>query len=112
MVNVGVMSGFGNLMDFFDELFFDVGIYEDFYIIDWLREKLWDIDRYRKIISKSKEFIWEFIKSLLDVWLGWVVMLFIGLLVGILVGVIDFVVDWMIDLKEGVCLFVFWYSYE
>lgn len=49
MVNVGAMSGFGNLMDFFDELFFDVGTYEDFYIIDWLREKFRDIDRYRKV---------------------------------------------------------------
>lgn len=35
-----------------------------------------------QITSKSKESIWEFIKSLLDAWSGWVVMLLIGLLAG------------------------------
>ncbi|ELV12330.1 H(+)/Cl(-) exchange transporter 4 [Tupaia chinensis] len=64
------------------------------------------------ITSKSKESIWEFIKSLLDAWSGWVVMLLIGLLAGTLAGVIDLAVDWMTDLKEGVCLSAFWYSHE
>uniref|UniRef100_A0A9L0JWX0 Chloride voltage-gated channel 4 n=1 Tax=Equus asinus TaxID=9793 RepID=A0A9L0JWX0_EQUAS len=80
MVNAGAMSGSGNLMDFLDEPFPDVGTYEDFHTIDWLREKSRDTDRHRKITSKSKESIWEFIKSLLDAWSGWVVMLLIGLL--------------------------------
>lgn len=31
---------------------------------------------------------------------------------GTLAGVIDLAVDWMTDLKEGVCLFAFWYSHE
>lgn len=31
---------------------------------------------------------------------------------GTLAGVIDLAVDWMTDLKEGVCLSVFWYSHE
>lgn len=35
-----------------------------------------------QITSKSKESIWELIKSLLDAWSGWVVMLLIGLLSG------------------------------
>lgn len=35
-----------------------------------------------QITNKSKESIWEFIKSLLDAWSGWVVMLLIGLLAG------------------------------
>lgn len=89
-----------------------------------------------QITSKSKESIWELIKSLLDAWSGWVVMLLIGLLsgqitfslrnlfivliqlltalvpAGTLAGVIDLAVDWMTDLKEGVCLSAFWYSHE
>ncbi|XP_050998362.1 H(+)/Cl(-) exchange transporter 4 isoform X3 [Acomys russatus] len=112
MVSAGAMSASGNLMDFLDEPFPDVGTYEDFHTIDWLREKSRDTDRHRKITSKSKESIWEFIKSLLDAWSGWVVMLLIGLLAGTLAGVIDLAVDWMTDLKEGVCLSAFWYSHE
>uniref|UniRef100_A0A8C1X4Q7 Chloride channel protein n=1 Tax=Cyprinus carpio TaxID=7962 RepID=A0A8C1X4Q7_CYPCA len=99
-------------MDFLDEPFPDVGTYEDFHTIDWLREKSRDTDRHRKITSKSKESIWEFIKSLLDAWSGWLVMLLIGLLSGTLAGVIDLAVDWMTDLKEGVCLSALWYSHE
>uniref|UniRef100_A0A8C2IHK7 Chloride channel protein n=1 Tax=Cyprinus carpio TaxID=7962 RepID=A0A8C2IHK7_CYPCA len=76
------INGAGNLMDFLDEPFPDVGTYEDFHTIDWLREKSRDTDRHRKITSKSKESIWEFIKSLLDAWSGWLVMLLIGLLSG------------------------------
>uniref|UniRef100_A0AAY4CWU7 Chloride channel protein n=1 Tax=Denticeps clupeoides TaxID=299321 RepID=A0AAY4CWU7_9TELE len=106
------MNGSGNLMDFLDEPFPDVGTYEDFHTIDWLREKSRDTDRHRKITSKSKESIWEFIKSLLDAWSGWVVMLLIGLLSGTLAGVIDLAVDWMTDLKEGICLSALWYSHE
>ncbi|OWJ99624.1 CLCN4, partial [Cervus elaphus hippelaphus] len=112
MVNTGVISGSENLMDFLDEPFPDVGTYEDFHTIDWLREKSRDTDRHRKITSKSKESIWEFIKSLLDAWSGWAVMLLIGLLAGTLAGVIDLAVDWMTDLKEGICLSAFWYSHE
>ncbi|ETE69384.1 H(+)/Cl(-) exchange transporter 4, partial [Ophiophagus hannah] len=112
MVNAGNMNGSGHLMDFLDEPFPDVGTYEDFHTIDWLREKSRDTDRHRKITNKSKESIWEFIKSLLDAWSGWVVMLLIGLLAGTLAGVIDLAVDWMTDLKEGVCLKAFWYSHE
>ncbi|KAG8450543.1 hypothetical protein GDO86_002987 [Hymenochirus boettgeri] len=112
MVNTGEINGSSNLMDFLDEPFPDVGTYEDFHTIDWLREKSRDTDRHRKITSKSKESLWEFIKGLLDAWSGWVVMLFIGLLSGTLAGVIDLAVDWMTDLKEGICLNAFWYSHE
>lgn len=106
------MNGSGNLMDFLDESIPEVGMYEDFHTIDWLREKSRDTDRHRKIKSKSKESIWECIKGLLDAWSGWVVMLLIGLLAGTLAGVIDLAVDWMTDLKEGVCLAGFWFSHE
>uniref|UniRef100_A0A8C0E6E2 Chloride channel protein n=1 Tax=Balaenoptera musculus TaxID=9771 RepID=A0A8C0E6E2_BALMU len=112
MVNAAAMSGSGNLMDFLDGPFPGVGTYEDFHTIDWLREKSRDTDRHRKITSKSKESIWEFIKSLLDAWSGWAVMLLIGLLAGTLAGVIDLAVDWMTDLKEGICLSASWYSHE
>lgn len=43
------MNGAGNLMDFLDEPFPDVGTYEDFHTIDWLREKSRDTDRHRKV---------------------------------------------------------------
>lgn len=49
MVSAGAMSGSGNLMDFLDEPFPDVGTYEDFHTIDWLREKSRDTDRHRKV---------------------------------------------------------------
>lgn len=49
MVHAGAMSGSGNLMDFLDEPFPDVGTYEDFHTIDWLREKSRDTDRHRKV---------------------------------------------------------------
>lgn len=39
-------------------------------------------ERVHQITSKSKESVWELIKSLLDAWSGWVVMLLIGLLSG------------------------------
>uniref|UniRef100_A0A4W3J350 Chloride channel protein n=1 Tax=Callorhinchus milii TaxID=7868 RepID=A0A4W3J350_CALMI len=99
-------------MDFLEESVPEVGTYEDFHTIDWLREKSRDTDRHRKITSRSKESAWECIKGLLDAWSGWVVMLFIGLLAGTLAGVIDLAVDWMTDLKEGVCLAGFWFSHE
>lgn len=43
------MNGAGNLMDFLDEPMPDVGTYEDFHTIDWLREKSRDTDRHRKV---------------------------------------------------------------
>lgn len=43
------MNGAANLMDFLDEPFPDVGTYEDFHTIDWLREKSRDTDRHRKV---------------------------------------------------------------
>lgn len=51
MVNAGDMNGSGNLMDFLDEPFPDVGTYEDFHTIDWLREKSRDTDRHRKVTA-------------------------------------------------------------
>uniref|UniRef100_A0A3B5LR24 Uncharacterized protein n=1 Tax=Xiphophorus couchianus TaxID=32473 RepID=A0A3B5LR24_9TELE len=38
-------------MDFLDEPFPDVGTYEDFHTIDWLREKSRDTDRHRKVLE-------------------------------------------------------------
>lgn len=55
MVNAGAMSGSGNLMDFLDEPFPDVGTYEDFHTIDWLREKSRDTDRHRKVGGFHKD---------------------------------------------------------
>lgn len=43
------MNGPGNLMDFLDEPCPDMGTYEDFHTIDWLREKSRDTDRHRKV---------------------------------------------------------------
>lgn len=55
MVSAGAMSGSGNLMDFLDEPFPDVGTYEDFHTIDWLREKSRDTDRHRKVHAVHKD---------------------------------------------------------
>lgn len=57
MVNAGAMSASGNLMDFLDEPFPDVGTYEDFHTIDWLREKSRDTDRHRKVGGVHKRHI-------------------------------------------------------
>lgn len=46
------MNGSGNLMDILDEPFPDVGTYEDFHTIDWLREKSRDTDRHRKVCDQ------------------------------------------------------------
>lgn len=59
MVNAGAMSGSGNLMDFLDEPFPDVGTYEDFHTIDWLREKSRDTDRHRKVGGTHKRHVEE-----------------------------------------------------
>lgn len=48
------MNGAGNLMDFLDEPFPDVGTYEDFHTIDWLREKSRDTDRHRKVVFHAQ----------------------------------------------------------
>ncbi|XP_032364648.1 H(+)/Cl(-) exchange transporter 4-like, partial [Etheostoma spectabile] len=112
------MNGAGNLMDFLDEPFPDVGTYEDFHTIDWLREKSRDTDRHRKITSKSKESFWELIKSLLDAWSGWVVMPAHRAPLGQWEGKRDAGRGHRpgggleTDLKEGVCLSAFWYSHE
>lgn len=65
------MNGAGNLMDFLDEPFPDVGTYEDFHTIDWLREKSRDTDRHRKVrtgflaavcscfLSRSCCYVWK-----------------------------------------------------
>lgn len=57
MVHAAAMSGSGNLMDFLDEPFPDVGTYEDFHTIDWLREKSRDTDRHRKVGGVPKRHI-------------------------------------------------------
>lgn len=56
------MNGSGNLMDFLDESIPEVGMYEDFHTIDWLREKSRDTDRHRKVFTKLSVFVcgtWE-----------------------------------------------------
>ena len=88
------MNGAGNLMDFLDEPFPDVGTYEDFHTIDWLREKSRDTDRHRKVqpdccfffntlLKYVTENLWltedfsegdiwiSFIRSLVFHWLHW-----------------------------------------
>lgn len=53
------MNGAGNLMDFLDEPFPDVGTYEDFHTIDWLREKSRDTDRHRKVRTGFLAAVWS-----------------------------------------------------
>lgn len=47
-----------------------------------------------------------------DVWVGWLIVFFVGLVVGLCVGIIDIGVIWMIDLKFGLCLENFWFNKE
>lgn len=70
MVNAGAMSGSGNLMDFLDEPFPDVGTYEDFHTIDWLREKSRDTDRHRKVGGD----MWKGIPSVAGLCFHWTVL--------------------------------------
>uniref|UniRef100_A0A8C4M131 Uncharacterized protein n=1 Tax=Equus asinus asinus TaxID=83772 RepID=A0A8C4M131_EQUAS len=51
-------------MDFLNEPFPDVGMFEDFHTIDWLREKSQDTDRHRKHVLQCLASGWQSIHIL------------------------------------------------
>ncbi|XP_039248627.1 H(+)/Cl(-) exchange transporter 4-like [Styela clava] len=81
----------------------EVGTYEDFHTIDWLREMSRDRLRHRQIIHRKRESWHKFFKGMHDAWSGWLVVLLVGLAAGTCAGIIDIVSKWMTDLKEGIC---------
>uniref|UniRef100_A0A4W3GWX0 Chloride channel protein n=1 Tax=Callorhinchus milii TaxID=7868 RepID=A0A4W3GWX0_CALMI len=112
MTNGGGINSSTHLLDLLDEPIPGVGTYDDFHTIDWVREKCKDRERHRKITSKKRESVWEFIKSLYDAWSGWLVVTMTGLASGALAGLIDIAADWMTDMKEGICLNAMWFNHE
>lgn len=60
----------------------EIGTYDDFHTIDWLREMSRNRLRHRKIIHYKHESLWSTMKSVHDALSGWLVVLFVGLAAG------------------------------
>nr|CAB3231573.1 H(+)/Cl(-) exchange transporter 4-like [Phallusia mammillata] len=90
----------------------DIGTYDDFHTIDWLREMSRNRLRHRQILYGKKESFFKTIKSLHDAWSGWLVVLLVGLAAGTCAGIIDIVTKWLTDIKLGVCTFAFYLNKE
>ena len=69
-------------MDTMDELPPEVGEYEDFHTIDWLRDIARDRLRHRIITKRKQDGCFEKLKSAHDAWSGWVCVLFVGCATG------------------------------
>ncbi|XP_061164575.1 H(+)/Cl(-) exchange transporter 3-like isoform X1 [Saccostrea echinata] len=106
------MQGSSNLTDSLDDLPQEIGEYDDFHTIDWLRDIARDRMRHRNIIKKKNDGVWEKIKSVHDAWSGWVCVLLVGVTTGLCAGIIDIGATWMSDLKEGICVEAFWLDRE
>ncbi|KAI1286739.1 H(+)/Cl(-) exchange transporter 3 [Halotydeus destructor] len=89
-----------------------IGQYEDFHTIDWQRDVARDRMRHRSILKRKGESILELIKSTHDAWSGWICVLLVGIAAGVVAGIIDIGAGWMKDLKEGICLDVFYLNRE
>jgi len=90
----------------------EIGTYDDFYTIDWLREMSRNRLRYRQIYNRKKESFIKNLRGLHDAWSGWLVVLLVGLAAGTAAGVIDIVSKWLADLKLGVCSTSYYLSKE
>ena len=79
-------------------------VYEDFYTIDWVRDRNHHRERYRKM--KERQLLgWKaWFEKKWDAMSGWVVVLLVGVCSGLLAGIIDIGAAWMSDLKEGICV--------
>lgn len=60
----------------------ELGTYDDFHTIDWLREMSRNRLRHRQIQHKKNESYFHRIKKLHDAWSGWLVVLLVGLAAG------------------------------
>ncbi|XP_032835610.2 H(+)/Cl(-) exchange transporter 4 [Petromyzon marinus] len=113
ITNGPCVSGFGaGPAGLLEEAIPGVGTYADFNTIDWVREKSRDRERHRKITSRRRESVWNFVRSVFDAWSGWLVVTLVGISAGALAGLIDIVSDWLSDVKEGVCVGELWYNRE
>ena len=79
-------------------------VYEDFYTIDWIRDRTRDKERHCKM-KECEKLGWKpWCDKKWDAMSGWVVVFLVGVCSGILAGVIDIGAVWMSDLKEGICV--------
>ena len=60
----------------------ELGTYDDFHTIDWLREMSRNRLRHRQIVHMKNESCFHKIKRLHDAWSGWLVVLLVGLAAG------------------------------
>lgn len=90
----------------------ELGVYDDFHTIDWLREMSRDRLRHRQILQRKRESFGKMIQGLHDAWSGWLVVFLVGLAAGTCAGIIDVVAKWMTDLKIGVCPAMFFLNEE
>ncbi|KAI0226835.1 H(+)/Cl(-) exchange transporter 3 [Lamellibrachia satsuma] len=104
--------GSTNLMDTLEYVPPEVGQYDDFHTIDWLRDIARDRLRHRHILRKRHEGCFQKVKGAHDAWSGWLCVLLIGCATGTCAAVIDIGTTWMFDLKEGICIEQFWFNRE
>ena len=69
----------------------EIGTYDDFHTIDWLREMSRNRLRHRKIIHFKKESFWSSLKSIHDALSGWLVVLLVGLAAGKALSIIKYI---------------------
>jgi len=60
----------------------DIGTYDDFHTIDWLREMSRNRLRHRQIVHRQNESFFKAVKRYHDAWSGWLVVLLVGLAAG------------------------------
>lgn len=85
-------------------------VYEDFYTIDWVRDRACDKERHRRMKDRQQLGWKAWCDMKWDAMSGWVVVFLVGVCSGVLAGAIDIGASWMSDLKEGVC--VSWPYYD
>jgi len=61
----------------------EVGQYDDFHTIDWLRDIARDRLRHRHIVRKKQESCFQKVKGAHDAWSGWLCVLLIGCATGL-----------------------------
>ena len=79
-------------------------VYDDFYTIDWVRDRACDKERHRRMKDRQKSGWKAWFEMKWDAMSGWVVVFLVGICSGVLAGVIDIGAAWMSDLKEGICI--------
>nr|BAC75635.1 CLC chloride channel [Ascidia sydneiensis samea] len=86
-----------------EEEFDEVGRYQDFHTIDWLREICRNKLRHRQIYLRKFDSCFNRIRAFHDAISAWLLVLLIGLAAGTCAGLIDTTAKWLGDLKVGKC---------